>query len=65
MQYVIPVRVPRCWKKLVDTAFVDNDDGDICYRETEDGPLFVVCSEKTNHLGNADPKPHYDDYRVD
>lgn len=42
------VKVPACWRKLIDVVFPDNLEG--------------ITSEK-DQKGNADPEPHYDDTR--
>jgi hypothetical protein len=49
MKHVAKVRLPKCWKTLVDMAFPQDLKG--------------ILSEKTAHTGVADPKPHYDDVR--
>ena len=49
MKYSATVELPRCWKNLVEMEFPEDLKG--------------ILDEKTNHTGNADPKPHYDDCR--
>lgn len=39
----------KCWKDLIDVDFPNGLDG--------------ILSEKVDHTGLADPKPHYDDCR--
>jgi len=43
------VKVPKCWRDLIQTEFPDDLSG--------------ILSEKTDHTGDGDPKPHYDDTR--
>jgi len=49
VKHVTTVRLPECWKRLVETVFPEGLSG--------------ILGEKTDHLGVADPKPHYDDCR--
>ncbi len=49
MKHIAKVRLPECWKRLVGMEFPDDLEG--------------ILSEKTDHEGVADPKPHYDDAR--
>jgi len=49
IKHTAKVRLPECWKRLVDVVFSDDLKG--------------ILSEKTDHTGVADPKPHYDDAR--
>jgi len=44
------VDVPIAWKNLIETQFPEDLEG--------------ILSEKEDHTGNTDPKPHYDDCRV-
>jgi len=48
-EFVAKVKVPACWKKLIDVVFPDDLEG--------------ITSEKYQN-GIADPEPHYDDHRT-
>lgn len=50
MKYTAKIRLPKCWKHLVEVVFPQDLKG--------------ILSEKTDHTGVADPKPHYDDARM-
>ena len=53
------IRLPACWKRLAGLDFETKDD-----RLVVRGTDHPVLSEKDDHTGIADPKPHYDDDRV-
>ena len=52
------IRVPRCWRRLIETIFDEGDEG-LLVRATPPS----VTSEH-NLQGDADPEPHYDDSRT-
>ena len=56
------VELPRCWKRLVDTVFID-DEGEPMHAVLPNGKSIQVTSEHYTK-GNDDPDPHYDDCRT-
>lgn len=48
MKYSATVKVPACWRDLIQVVFPED--------------LAGITSEK-HQKGNADPEPHYDDAR--
>jgi hypothetical protein len=57
------IKVPRCWKRLVETVFTDAPDGvDESIFYVVEGTKHPVDSENSLK-GDDDPEPHYDDSR--
>lgn len=53
----LKAKLPKCWRELVHLEFTRADGGLF----TETG---VLVTSEHNQKGNADPEPHYDDYRL-